>query len=167
MRIVFLMMVFLVMRGGLLSVEAGDSEQAWKDLNSEDASVRAAARVMIESRPIGEWLDRALNERRTWAALEIIKAVRDKLPVTDGRRIKPHLCEMITTLPLEQMSEDQLLITVELTKTIFERLGKPSVDEQRQMVDLWKAIGQGKSVPDKARVQIGQLLEWLNKQDAL
>jgi len=146
-----------------LHADSQAMEQAWERINSEDAIVRSTAREHIESQPVEKWLDRALLERRSWAALEAIRVVCNKLPVKDAGKVKPHLCEMITTLPLEQMSEAQLREAITVTLLIFEKLGDPTEDERRQMVDLWEHIADGKDVQEKARASIVVLLKWLKQ----
>ncbi len=112
-------------------------ETAWPHLDSPDRFIRWAARTAIEFQPFSSWKDRALAERRTWAALEAMLALARSCPPDQAKALSPHLCEGITTLRLEQMSEDQLLAAIRLTGLVFTRLGAPTEDERRQMTDLW------------------------------
>ena len=106
---------------------------AWPQLDSPDRSIREAARTAIESQPVAAWQELALGERRTWAALEAMLALTRR----GQPDVKPHLCEGITTLTIEQMSEEQQLAAMRLTGLVFTRLGAPTEDERAQMGDLW------------------------------
>lgn len=115
------------------TVDAKAVEAAWPYLDSPERSIRWAARTAIESQPVATWQDLALGEKRPWAALEAMLA----LTRCAAPEVKPHLCEGITTLTLEQMSEEQQLAAIQLTGLVFTRLGAPTEDERRQMGDLW------------------------------
>ena len=106
---------------------------AWPQLDSPDAAIRRAARTAIEAQPVSAWQELALGERRPWAALEAMLA----LARCGKPEVKPHLCEGITTLTIEQMSEEQQLAAMRLTGLVFTRLGAPTEDERAQMGDLW------------------------------
>ena len=112
-------------------------ETAWPHLDSPDRFIRWAARTAIEFQPFESWKQRALGEKRTWASLEAMLALVRSCPKDQAKALSPHLCEGITTLPIEQMSEDQLLAAIRLTGLVFTRLGAPTEDERRQMTDLW------------------------------
>ena len=108
-------------------------ETAWPHLDSPDRFIRWAARTAIEFQPVATWQQRALGEKRPWAALEAMLALT-RCAKPD---VKAHLCEGITTLTLEQMSEEQQLAAIRLTGLVFTRLGAPTEDERRKLSDLW------------------------------
>jgi putative heme-binding domain-containing protein len=135
-------------------------EAAWPHLDSPDPFLRGAARVAIEWQPVHTWQQRALDEKRPQATLEALLA----LARCGDREIKPHLCEGLTTLTLEQMSEEQLLSAIRIAGLIFIRLGKPNADEQRQMIDLWSRFFPAKT--ERLNRELSQLLVYLEMPDA-
>jgi hypothetical protein len=122
-------------------------ETAWHDLDSSDASARNAARAKIEAQPFHTWRSRALEETRPWASIEALLALCEACPFSEGPKLRPHLCESITTLRIEQMSVEQLLATIRLTRLVCTRFGAPSDDERQQMLDLWSHIFPPKPEP--------------------
>lgn len=125
--------------------EARAIEDAWLHLDAPDRAVRAAARLAIEAQPFDSWKGRALGETRTWAALEALLALVRSCPRAQADELRPHVCEGITTLHLEEMRAEQRLAAVRLTRLVFARLGGPAADERRQMLDLWSRFLPAKS----------------------
>ena len=112
-------------------------ESAWRDLDSADATVRDAARRKIEAQPFETWKSRAIEETRPWASIEALRALCEACPRAEGPALRPHLCESITTLRIEQMSADQMMAAIRLTRLVCTRFGAPTEDERGQMLDLW------------------------------
>jgi hypothetical protein len=110
---------------------------AWPHLDSPDASVREAARLTVQSLPFEKWKDRALEEKSTWASLELLRALAESCLRNEAAALSPHLCEQITTLRLEQMEPAQLIAAMRVTRLVIERMGPVSEDELHQMRDLW------------------------------
>jgi hypothetical protein len=115
-------------------------ETAWPFLDSEHAAIREAARQAIQAQPFETWKARAIEEKRTWASLEILRAVVESCPRDQKSQLSPHLCEQITTLRIEHMDEPQILAALRLTRLVFEGLGPVSEDERLQMLDLWSGV---------------------------
>src|SRR6185295_8711480 len=84
-----------------------------------------------------KWKDRAIEEKNTWASLEVLRALAESCPREQGRDLSPHLCEQMTTLRLEQMEPAQLRAAMRLVRLVIQRLGPVSADELQQMRDLW------------------------------
>jgi len=135
-------------------------DAAWPHLDSHDPFIRAAARVAIEWQPVETWQQRALDEKRPQANLEALLA----LARCGTAPVKPHLCEGLTTLTLEQFSEEQLLSAIRISGLVFIRLGKPTPDEQRQMSDLWSHFFPAKT--ERLNRELSQLLVYLEAPDA-
>lgn len=112
-------------------------EKAWPHLDSPDPAVREAARLAIEAQPFDSWKQRALGETRTQAALEALLALTRVCPPAQADALRPHICEGISTLRIEEMSGAQRLAAVRLTRLACTRLGPPGADERAQMADLW------------------------------
>jgi hypothetical protein len=112
-------------------------DEVWPHLDSPEASVREAARLTVQSLPFEKWKDRALEEKSTWASLELLRALAESCPRNEAAALSPHLCEQITTLRLEQMEPAQLIAAMRVTRLVIERMGPVSEDELHQMRDLW------------------------------
>lgn len=110
---------------------------AWAHLDSPEPAVREAARQVVQALPFEKWKDRAIEEKGTWASLELLWALAESCPREEARALSPHLCEQITTLRLEQMEPAQLIAAMRATRLMFERMGPLSEDEVHQMRDLW------------------------------
>jgi hypothetical protein len=115
-------------------------DTAWPYLDSEHAAIREAARQAIQAQPFETWKARAFEEKRTWASLEILRALVESCPRDQKSQLSPHLCEQITTLRIEHMDETQILAALRLTRFVFEKLGPVSEDERLQMLDLWSGV---------------------------
>ena len=114
-----------------------DIEKAWNDLDAGDPATREAARKQIEAQPLILWTIRALGETRPWASIEALRALCEACPASQAETLRPHLCEGVTTLRIEEMSADQVLSVVQLAHEVCTRFGAPTDDERRQMIDLW------------------------------
>lgn len=134
---------------------------AWPLLDSTDCAVREVARVAVEAQPFDSWKQRALDEKKPWASLEALRALIEACPKSDTTALSPHLCEQITTLGIEQMSEAQQLAALQLTRQIFVRLGPVSADERTQMLDLWTHFPE--PLTGRAKAEVVRLLAFMDK----
>jgi len=123
---------------------------AWPHLDSPDAAIREAARLVIQAQPFERWKARALEEKDTWASLEILRALVVAVPRAQAAELSPHLCEQITTLRLEHMDAAQQLAALQLTRLVFARLGPVSADERHQMLDLWSHFAGARTAAVRA-----------------
>ena len=137
---------------------------AWPYLDSPDSSIREAARKAVEAQPFETWKQRALDEKRTWASLEVLAALCHVCPRAQAADLAPHLCEQITTLQIEHMDEEQFLAALRLTRLVLTQLGPPTEDERQQMLDLWSRFSPAKGKRSKA--ELGQLLAFLTAKTA-
>ena len=144
-----------------------DTESAWADLDSPKPAVRDAARKRIEAQPLHTWKPRAIGETRPWASIEALLALCHACPLSEGPALRPHLCESITTLRIEQMSAEQTLAAIRLTRLVCSRFGEPTEDERRQMIDLWSRFVPPESAerqtPDQRKIaaELKELLSLL------
>jgi len=142
-------------------VDAHALDVAWPYLDSPDCAVREVARLAVEAQPFDTWKQRALEEKKPWAALEALRALIEACPHTEATGLSPHLCEQITTLGIEQMSEAQQLAALQLTRAIFAKLGPVSADERTQMLDLWTHFPE--PLTGRAKAEVTRLLAFLDK----
>lgn len=92
---------------------------AWPYLSSRDRHLRYAARVAIENQPVEQWKDQALAETRTAAAIQACLA----LTRTAGPELQAAVLEKLNSLPLERLSEGQMLDALRTYGMAFIRLG--------------------------------------------
>ncbi|MDR3406560.1 MAG: hypothetical protein P4L99_29010 [Chthoniobacter sp.] len=142
-------------------VDAHALDVAWPYLDSSDCAVREVARVAVEAQPFDTWKQRALDEKKPWASLEALRALIEACPHADAAGLSPHLCEQITTLGIEQMSEAQQLAALQLTRAIFAKLGPVSTDERTQMLDLWSHFPE--PLTGRAKAEVTRLIAFLDK----
>ncbi|MEP6669713.1 MAG: hypothetical protein ABJF10_11205 [Chthoniobacter sp.] len=142
-------------------VDAHALDVAWPYLDSPDCAVREVARAAVEAQPFDTWKQRALEEKKPWASLEALRALIEACPRTEAAGLSPHLCEQITTLGIEQMSEAQQLAALQLTRAIFAKLGPVSVDERTQMLDLWSHFPE--PLTGRAKAEVTRLLAFIDK----
>jgi hypothetical protein len=136
-------------------------DAAWPSLDSPDCAVREVARLAIEAQPFDTWKQRALDERKPWSSLEALRALVEACPHDEAAALSPHLCEQITTLGIEQMSEAQQLAALQVTRAIFARLGPVSSDERSQMLDLWAHFPE--PLTGRAKAEVSRLVAFLEK----
>ncbi len=134
---------------------------AWPYLDSPDGAVREVARTAVEAQPFDTWKQRALDEKKTWASLEALRALIEACPRTLAAELSPHLCEQITTLRIDEMNEAQQLATLQLTRSVFTRLGPVSADERAQMLDLWSHFPE--PLTGRAKAEVTRLVAFLEK----
>lgn len=134
---------------------------AWPYLDSTDCGVREVARLAVEAQPFDTWKQRALDEKKPWASLEALRALIEACPPGQVATLSPHLCEQITTLGIEQMSEPQQLAALQLTRSIFVRLGPVSADERTQMLDMWSHFPE--PLTGRAKAEVARLVAFMEK----
>ena len=97
-------------------------DKAWPHLDSEDPWIRHAARIVIELRPVSEWQQRALEEKRPTAALNLMMAlarVPEKKPVAQ-------IIQKLLSLPLAELSEPKQLMAVDAYRLCLAENDSPS-----------------------------------------
>ena len=142
-------------------VDAHALDVAWPYLDSPDAAVREVARVAVEAQPFDTWKQRALGEKKPWASLEALRALIEACPHAQAADLSPHLCEQMTTLGIEQMSEAQQLAALQLTRAIVVRLGPVSADERTQLLDLWSHFTE--PLTGRAKAEVARLVAFIEK----
>ncbi|MDX1946440.1 MAG: c-type cytochrome [Pirellulaceae bacterium] len=95
-------------------------EAAWPHLNSGDRSIRYAARIAIEHQDSKLWADRAFAEKRTTAAIQALLALAR---TASDKSLAGQISQRLNSLPLERMTEEQLLAATRAYALTFIRLG--------------------------------------------
>ncbi len=97
-------------------------DQAWPHLSHSDRFVRWAARVAIERQPLGLWVQRALAEGNSQAALEALLA----LVRLGDKSLQPALVDRLSRFDLGRLPVDRQHQVVRLWELAFTRMGEPS-----------------------------------------
>ena len=104
---------------------------AWPHLNSDDRWIRYAARIAIESHPVQEWQERALYESRPNASLTALLA----LARLGDSNLQDRLLESLDRLPWHDFTEEQKLEGLRVLELAFIRMGRPSPETARDVVE--------------------------------
>jgi len=100
------------------------TEFAWPYLNHSDRWIRYAARIAIESQPVSDWKDRALNETKTEGALAALLA----LARLGDKETQAELLKALGKFPLDTLNEEQKLEKLRVIEVSLARQGRPSDD---------------------------------------
>jgi putative heme-binding domain-containing protein len=106
---------------------------AWPHLDSEDRFIRYAARVAIESQPVSEWQQRALDEGRKRASLTALLA----LARYGDREAQVNLLTALGQHPADELNEQEKLAALRVIEVCFSRMGRPEGDAR---TDVTKAL---------------------------
>jgi putative heme-binding domain-containing protein len=96
-------------------------EAVWKYLGSDDRFLRYAARIAIESQPLGEWSQRALAETNPQAGLTSLLA----LARIGGKNEQGALFKALSRFSMSSLSEQQQLEKLRVIEVSISRQGKP------------------------------------------
>jgi hypothetical protein len=139
----------------------GLTEDTWKQLDSSEASTRDEARAVFEKTPVDQWLERALVEHRSWAALELMEALCTKLPPARFGVVAPHLCEQLMTLRIESMDPAQQQAAIAMSRKLLEKLRPHGADQRAQLIDVWTSVAANVQLQGPVRTQVLKLIEWM------
>ena len=142
-------------------VDAAALDAAWPYLNSPDCNIREVARLAVEAQPFDTWKQRALDEKKPWASLEALRALIEACPHAEAAGLTPQLGQQMATLGIEQMSEAQQLIALQLTRAIFARLGPVPADVRARMLDLWSHFPE--PLTGRAKAEVARLVAFIEK----
>jgi putative heme-binding domain-containing protein len=124
--------------------DAGAVDFAWPQLSSTDRFLRYAARIAIESQPIGQWKFRALAETNPAAALTALLAVAR----LGGPESQADLFEALAKFPLSQIkSEEQQLEKLRVIEISLSRQGKPAADLAAPLIAELSPAYPAKTIP--------------------
>ncbi|MCB1226240.1 MAG: c-type cytochrome, partial [Verrucomicrobiales bacterium] len=96
-------------------------ELAWKNLGHEDRIIRNAARIVVESNPVGQWRKRALNEKDNRAALTALMALIRTGEASD----QPAILDRLNAISLNGLNAQDTTTLARNYALAFARLGKP------------------------------------------
>ncbi|MBU6399320.1 MAG: c-type cytochrome [Verrucomicrobia bacterium] len=104
---------------------------AWPYLDSPDRWMRYAARIAIESQPVEQWQQRALDETRTEASITALLA----LARLGSASQEPQLLQALGRLSPDQLTVDQKLEALRVVELAFIRMGHPDADTAQSVIN--------------------------------
>ena len=134
---------------------------AWPHLDSNDRFIRYAARLAVESQPVSEWEQRALDEGRKDASLTALLA----LARNGDRDVLEKLMTSLGQFPPDDLSEGQKLEALRVLEVAFARLGKPEGDALRDVTAALSGLYPAKSWP--LNRELVNLLVFLGGEDVI
>ena len=120
-------------------LEIGAPQRAtnfWVRMNDSDHWVRSAARVELETKPVGEWARRALTETRPTAALTMLLA----LSRAGNTSLQPALVARLLYFSRQGLSAEQQLIALRALGVCFIRQGRPDAATAARAAGTWEAL---------------------------
>ncbi len=108
----------------------------WSRLNDSDHWTRHAARVELESKPAGEWTERALTEARPTAAFTALLA----LSRCGERALQSRLVARVNELSSPGLSAEQKLIASRALSVSFIRQGRPDEEMTHRTLVAWEPM---------------------------
>jgi putative heme-binding domain-containing protein len=106
---------------------------AWPHLDSADRSLRYAARIAVESQPVEQWQQRALDETRKRAGLSALLA----LARYGERDAQVKLLTALEKFPADDLNDQEKLEALRVIEVCLARMGRPDDEVIR---DLAKAL---------------------------
>ena len=133
-----------------------DMEAVWPALGSDSRAIRYAARTVLESQPVEDWMERAFAETdpqtRLTALLAYVRSferehkgeaplIDSPIPDWSSLTVNPeraavtvNVLRAIQSLPLNDMSDEQWLQTIRVMTIAFVRISPPPVEIRDQLV---------------------------------
>ena len=128
---------------------------AWPSLDSPDRQLRYAARIAIESQPVDQWQQRALDETHKGAGLAALLA----LARCGDRDVQEKLLSALEKFPADALNEQEKLEALRVIEVSFARMGRPSDDVLRDVAKALDPLFPAKSWP--LNRELSQLLIYL------
>jgi putative heme-binding domain-containing protein len=128
----------------------------WPSLDSEDRSIRYAARIAVESQPVEQWQQRALDESRKRAALAALLA----LARYGERGVQEKLLTALEKFPADDLNEPEKLEALRVIEVCLARMGRPADDVARDVAKAIEPLYPARSWP--LNRELSQLLIYLD-----
>lgn len=116
-------------------------ETAWPYLSSSDRNLRYAARVAIERQPLASWKDKALAEKNTTAKIQAMVA----LARSNDKALQGDVIAKLNELPLDRMTEEQVLDALRAYGLAFIRLGGKTDATAKSVIEKLNPLLPGQS----------------------
>ena len=104
--------------------DPGAVPASWSALGSDDRFIRYAARIAIESQPVGQWQQKAMDEREPKAALAALLALARVGP----KNAQQDVLLTLSKIEIPRDDEQRLLEKLRVIQVSIARQGKPQSD---------------------------------------
>ncbi len=133
----------------------------WPHLNSNDRWIRYAARIALESQPVAQWLQRALDETSVNGSLTALLALTRK-----GASVhQDMLLEALGKNWPDKLNEEQMLEALRVCALSLIRMGRPSDDTAKDVITSLAPLYP--SASERLNRELCQLLIFLDAPGAL
>lgn len=136
-------------------IEADQAEDLWPALGDADRSIRTAARIALERRPVGSWRDRALGEKDRRTALTSLLA----LARSGSKEDLAPLVAALGRIDWNAASEGERVELLRLYELAFLRLSAPGPEERTRTLEALD--GHYPSGADDVDRELAQVLVFL------
>jgi len=116
---------------------------AWPHLDSEDRFIRYAARLAIESQPVGQWQQRVLDETRQRAGLTALLA----LARYGSRDLQDKLLESLGRYWPKDLGPEQSLEAMRVCEVCVARMGRPTAGTAGDLIKSLDSLFPDRSWP--------------------
>ena len=100
--------------------QAGAVDFAWPNLSHSDRFIRYAARIAVEHQPVGEWKQRALDEKDPVKAIHALIALIRQ----GGAGLKGAILNSLMGIDYAKLSEPQQIDITRAFELVFSRMGQ-------------------------------------------
>jgi putative heme-binding domain-containing protein len=134
---------------------------AWPYLDSPDRFLRYAARIAIESQPVAEWQQRALDEMRPQASITALLALARVGP----SNLQNDLLQSLGRLSPDQLTMAQQLAALRVLELAFIRMGPPDPQVAQDVINVLDPLYPARDW--QLNYELCQLLIYLQAPDAV
>jgi putative heme-binding domain-containing protein len=117
--------------------------KAWPHLGSDDRFVRYAARIALESQPVAQWRQKALDEKEPRAALAALLA----LARVGGKDVQPDLLKALSQFSASSLDDPRRLEKLRLIEVTVARQGLPVGNDAQSLVSELDPLYPAQSFP--------------------
>ena len=131
-------------------------DRIFEHIGHSDRFTRYAARMALESRPVHSWRNRVLETNSPWGIINSVIALARQGSSGD----RSDALDALSKLGNHKLDEAQSLGSLRALQLIFTRLGDPSDEERRDILDILSPLYPSES--QKMNSELVQLLVFLD-----
>jgi putative heme-binding domain-containing protein len=143
------------------SSPAKKNPEIWNALDSSDLWTRHAARVELEMRPVNQWRERALAEKRPTRALTALLA----LARAGEKDLQAPILNRLHEFGSTSLSPEQQLIALRALAVCFVRMGKPETESAQRFTGILESRYPGKDA--RVNQSLCELLVYLQSTNVI
>lgn len=136
-------------------------ELAWPHLSSQDRFIRFAARVAIESQPLSQWKNKAMEAKDAQTIVTSAVALARAGKSEDQKE----LLNKLTNTNAKKMTETQQLAMLRAYALSFIRMGAPDDQQKKKIIEKLNALLPSKN--DDVNTELIRVLVYLDSPDII